>query len=129
MRRSAWRKKYKLPPGYVQDSLFQEEERNGSAGRKKPNLIKVSLRFLAVVVIIAFFTAYLTQQIHLMSLSHEIAALEEQLEIIHRDNERFRLAYTQAENLAYVEQIAVHKLGMVRPQQIIYLKNIELASK
>ncbi|MFC1517701.1 septum formation initiator family protein [Candidatus Margulisiibacteriota bacterium] len=77
----------------------------------------------------ALLAAYLTQQVFLMNLNHNIASLEKELETIHQDNERLRLEYAQSENLGYVERIAVHKLGMVRPRRITFLKSVELASK
>lgn len=124
MRKSSWRKKYQLPPGYIQDSLFQEDHEI----EKKPKS-KMILHFFSVIFIVALLAAYLTQQIYLMNLNNDIAALEKELTAIHYDNERLRLAYTQAENLAYVEQIAIHKLGMVRPRKINYLENTNLTQE
>lgn len=122
MRKRAWRKKYELPPGYIQEELFQEQE------QPKPSILKIFFRFVSIIAVIALLTGYLTLQIFQMNLNHDIAALEKDLEIIHRDNESLRLQYTQAENLDYVEKIAINKLGMVRPRRVIYLKNMELAS-
>lgn len=122
MRKRAWRKKYELPPGYIQEELFQEQE------QLKPSILKIFFRFVSIIAVIALLTGYLTLQIFQMNLNHDIAALEKDLEIIHRDNESLRLQYTQAENLDYVEKIAINKLGMVRPRRVIYLKNMELAS-
>ena len=126
MTKRAWRKKFDLPPGYEQGDLFPEYPDHKE---KKAGLFGMALRFLAVVFTIAVFTAYLTQQIYLMNLNHDIALLERDLETIHQDNEVLRLQYAQTENLANIEKIALNKLGMVRPQQIIYIRGLELANR
>jgi cell division protein FtsB len=126
MRNSVWRRKYQLPPGYIQESLFEEEEQKAP---KKVSFLGVMFRLAGIVMVIAFFTAYLTQQIYLMSLSQEVDVLEKKLAGIHRKNESLRLSYYQAEDLAAVEKIASYRLGMVRPKNVIFLKRIELASR
>ena len=122
MRKRAWRKKYQLPPGYVQPELFQEEV------KERTSFFGVFFKFLGIIALFGLLAAYLTQHIYSMDLGHKIAALEKQLDVIHRDNERLRLEYAQSENLAFVEQVALKKLGMVRPRKVIYLKGVQMAN-
>ena len=123
MNKNAWRKKFDLPPGYIQEALWSE------LPVKKPQPHSVARYMLGSVMIVLLFSAFLTQQIYLYMYSRDIAALEQTLSSLHRENEALRLEYTQAENLTYVEQVATGKLGMVKPYSVLYLSPIEFASR
>jgi cell division protein FtsB len=121
MNKAAWRKKFALPPGYIQENLFSEES------KRSPE--HVILYFWSSIVFFALFAAFLTQQIYLSGLNREIAATEQQLAALHRENEALRLEYTQAENLVYVERVAINRLKMVKPTQVYYLAPLEFAAR
>jgi cell division protein FtsB len=121
MNNAAWRRKFALPPGYVQESLFTNEP------ERSPE--HVILYFLGSMFFFVLFAVFLTQQIYLSGLNRKIAATEQQLGALHRENEALRLEYTRAENLVYVERVAVNRLKMVRPTQVYYLSPLEFAAR
>ena len=123
MNRSAWRKKFELPPGYIQGTLFDE------LPAEKPQSRSVVRYAVSILMIVILFAAFLTQQIYLYMYSRDIAALEQTLATAHRENEALRLEYAQAENLVAVEAVATKKLGMIRPYAVLYLSPIEFAAR
>ncbi len=73
--------------------------------------------YCLVVTVMLMFIAYSYSVVN--NISYEITALEESLAFNKQENERLSLELDKRNDLTYVEEIAVNKLGMVKSTEVV----------
>ncbi len=72
-------------------------------------------RTLAILLIIAALILYVGGKVQIVRLGYQIEALERQKKDLERANASLRIEATSLASSARIEEIAVKKLGMIRP--------------
>lgn len=75
-----------------------------------------------LIVFLSFILVYLTGQINVIRLTHEIVKTEKLNEVLKRENEWLQIQINQATSLEQLELSAQNILRMSEPRQVVFLK-------
>src|SRR5690606_10397001 len=104
------------PQASVEGRMAREKGR-----RRRIRLSEPLLLGLIAFMILLMALVYVGQRTYLMTLSYRAEAVERALADALREREFLQLEIAQAHSLAYVEQVATGRLGMVRPTSLQYV--------
>ncbi len=76
---------------------------------------------IIVVFLFAFLTAYLTQHIHVMGINVELQKIENKMKNLKRENELLEIKLAKDTYIGNIDEIAISRLNMIRPNTIKYL--------
>ena len=93
---------------------------------KKTGRVKINIKRMAVcaavfLFIVYFICAVIGQQVRLNRKNDEIAALNENIEAASRETERLNKELENVNDPEYLERMAREKLGMVTPNERVYI--------
>lgn len=92
-----------------------------SAPKQKLNIKRLAIVAAAAVFIIYFVYAMIAQQIALSNKNKEIQSLEEQVSAANTETERLQKELDNLEDPEYLERVAREKLGLVRPNERVFV--------
>ena len=92
-----------------------------SAPKQKLNVKRLAIVAAAAVFIIYFIYAMIAQQIALSNKNKEIQSLEEQVSAANTETERLQKELDNLEDPEYLERVAREKLGLVRPNERVFI--------
>lgn len=92
-----------------------------SAPKQKLNVKRLAIVAAAAVFIIYFVYAMIAQQIALSNKNKEIQSLEEQVSAANTETERLQKELDNLEDPEYLERVAREKLGLVRPNERVFV--------
>ena len=92
-----------------------------SAPKQKLNVKRLAIVAAAAVFIIYFVYAMIAQQIALSNKNKEIQSLEEQVSAANPETERLQKELDNLEDPEYLERVAREKLGLVRPNERVFV--------
>lgn len=102
-------------------NIKQQNPRHGGSNKPKPNVKRLATVIVAGVFVIYFICAMISQQITLSEKNSEIKSLEEKVNIANSETEKLRQELANLEDPEYLERIAREKLGLVRPNERIFV--------
>ena len=89
--------------------------------KQKLNVKRLAIVAAAAVFIIYFVYAMIAQQIVLSNKNKEIQSLEEQVSAANTETERLQKELDNLEDPEYLERVAREKLGLVRPNERVFV--------
>ena len=89
--------------------------------KQKLNVKRLAIVEAAAVFIIYFVYAMIAQQIALSNKNKEIQSLEEQVSAANTETERLQKELDNLEDPEYLERVAREKLGLVRPNERVFV--------
>ncbi len=89
--------------------------------KQKLNVKRLAIVAAAAVFIIYFVYAMIAQQIALSNKNKEIQSLEEQVSAANTETERLQKELDNLEDPEYLERVAREKLGLVRPNERVFV--------
>lgn len=92
-----------------------------STPKQKLNVKRLAIVAAAAVFIIYFVYAMIAQQIALSNKNKEIQSLEEQVSAANTETERLQKELDNLEDPEYLERVAREKLGLVRPNERVFV--------
>lgn len=102
-------------------NIKQQKPRHGGSNKPKPNVKRLATVIVAGVFVIYFICAMISQQITLSEKNGEIKSLEEKVNIANSETEKLRQELANLEDPEYLERIARERLGLVRPNERIFI--------
>ena len=88
---------------------------------KQPRFYKFLFNLIAFVFLLAILTAYLVQHIYVMNVNFKMQAQETKLKELQHENEKLQIKLANHVSLENIDNLAINKLGMQRPQEIEYV--------
>ena len=91
--------------------------------KKKRKLIKKKsvLYIIGAIVIIYFVYILISQQVSIGSKNKEIKALQSEIDQASAETEKLQKQVDNLQDPEYIEKIAREKLGLVRPNERVYV--------
>lgn len=107
------------------DGSLKRPERNNSGNKsekkRKLNAKRFVVVLAAAVFMIYFVCAIISQQVALSNKNKEIQSLEEKVSVANQETERLQKELDNMENPEYLERMAREKLGLVRPNERVFV--------
>lgn len=99
--------------------------KTGKTGKPKKTR-KLNIKRLAIVAAAFCFTVYcayvlIWQQVTISEKNSEIASLEAQIDTAKQETEKLQTELENTNDPAYIEQMAREKLGLVRPNERVFV--------
>jgi uncharacterized Rmd1/YagE family protein len=91
-------------------------------GVKHVGLFRFLRLFVVIIFLTVFLTMYLLQHAHVMSVSYKLTELENNLKNLRRENEKYQIELARHSGLSDIDREATEQLGLLRSNQIIFLK-------
>ncbi len=82
---------------------------------------KFTIKVILLVGLFTLMLVYLIQHNYVMRINYEKQAYQKQLTELKRDNELLAMEASKQSSLAQIDQAAVERLGMVKPEHIEFI--------
>lgn len=89
--------------------------------KKRINIKKLVIRVATVALCLYFVYAVIWQQSMISKKNDEIDELKQQVELATDESERLKQEMEMLEDPEYIERIAREKLGLVRPNERVFV--------
>lgn len=90
--------------------------------KRKFNLLYFLRTIILFLTVVVLLTLYLNYHIQVMGIGYKLQTLEKELKKIKNENDLLQISFAKYVSMEHVDNIAVEKLKMQRPQYIEFIK-------
>jgi len=99
------------------DAFYSQEPAPVPRRRRRLRLHPMILLSMVAVLAVTLTISGISQKVRIIELEYNLRSLEAQLEEVRREGQHLQLKAEQLQSLAYIDEMARSRLGMVEPQE------------